>query len=53
MGRGSDKGFVMAKSNQLRIQSRRQVTARKKSATGFAKGKVFKGPAPRKLKIRA
>ena len=40
-------------ANLLRRQAKRAMAAKKKSATGHAKGKVFKGPAPRKLRIRA
>lgn len=43
----------MTVSNQLRIQVRRQMAAVKKSSRDHAKGKVFKGPSARKLKIRA
>ena len=43
----------MSKTNALRIQSRRAMKAKKKAANDHAKGKVFHGPSPRKLKIRA
>lgn len=39
-------------ANQLRTQVRRQMVARKKNLRA-AKGKVFRGPAMRKLRIKA
>lgn len=43
----------MTKTNALRQQVRRQIRARKKLTSSVAKPPVMKGPAPRKLKIRA
>lgn len=42
----------MAKVN-LRLQAKHVAAAKKKNATGHAKGKVFKSPAPRALRIKA
>lgn len=40
-------------TNQLRIQAKRIMAARRKAATGYAKPKALSGPRPRKLRIRA
>lgn len=42
----------MVSASPLRTQVRRQTAAAKKASKGFAKGKTFKAPALRKLKIR-
>lgn len=45
--------MMTSKANQLRLQSRRDLRARKKSIRGHAKGKLLKGRSIRALKIRA
>lgn len=40
-------------ANALRQQVRRQLVAQKKKIRDHAKGKVFRGPAMRKLRIKA
>lgn len=40
-------------ANQLRLQAKRILAARKKSVTGHGKGTKLSGPRPKRLRIRA
>lgn len=44
---------MVATASAARAQIKRQQAAAKRASKGYAKGKVFKGPSMRKLKIRA